>query len=74
MRIWLAAVAGLMVLVSAGSVAAQTDVRDADADMFAANVEYDPAVPTPEEFLGVKLRLFMNAVFFSRIVEAPDDD
>ena len=74
MRVWLAAVAGLMVLASSGPAVAQIDVQDADADLLAADVEYDPAVPTPEEFLGVKLRLFMNAVFFSRIVEAPDDD
>ena len=55
MRVWLAAVAGLMVLVSAGPAVAQKDIRDADADLFAADVEYDPVVPTPEEFLGFKL-------------------
>lgn len=55
MRIWLAAVAGFMVLFSAGLATAQVDVRAADADMFAADVDYDPAFPTPEEFLGFKL-------------------
>jgi hypothetical protein len=44
-----------MVLVSAGPAVAQKDIRDADADLFAADVEYDPVVPTPEEFLGFKL-------------------
>jgi hypothetical protein len=55
MREWLAAVAGFIVLLSAGPAIAQTDVRDADAEMFPADVQYDPAVPTPEEFLGFKL-------------------
>ena len=55
MRVWLAAVAGFMMLFSAGLATAQVDVRDADADMFPADVDYDPAVPTPEEFLGFKL-------------------
>jgi hypothetical protein len=77
MRVWLAAVAGLMVLVSAGSAAAQTDVRDADADMFAANVEYDSAVPTPEEFLGFKLghepvRHHQLVDYITRVAEMSD--
>jgi len=55
MRVWLAAVAGFIVLFTGGLATAQVDVRDADADMFPADVDYDPAVPTPEEFLGFKL-------------------
>ena len=55
MRVWLAAVAGFMVLLNTGPAVAQADVRDADAEMFPADVQYDPAVPKPEEFLGFKL-------------------
>ena len=55
MRVWLSALAGLVLSVAAMPVPAQVDVRDADADMFPADVSYDPAVPTPEEFLGFKL-------------------
>ena len=55
MRVWLLALAGLVLSVAAMPVPAQIDVRDADADMFPADVSYDPAIPTPEEFLGFKL-------------------
>jgi len=34
---------------------ALADVRAADADMFPAEVQYDPAFPTPAEFLGFEL-------------------
>ena len=34
MRVWLAAVAGFVVLLTGGAATAQIDVRDADADMF----------------------------------------
>ncbi|MCH7980340.1 MAG: peptidase [Proteobacteria bacterium] len=34
---------------------ADVDVRDADADMFPTNIQYDPAIPTPESMLGHKL-------------------
>jgi hypothetical protein len=55
MRVWLSALAGLVLSVAAMPATAQVDVRDADADMFAADVSYDPAIPTPTEFLGFKL-------------------
>ena len=55
MRVWLSALAGFVLSVAAMPVPAQIDVRDADADMFPADVSYDPAIPTPEEFLGFKL-------------------
>ena len=55
MRVWLAAVAGFMVLLFAGLAAAQVDVRESDAEMFPADVDYDPAVSTPEAFLGFRL-------------------
>ena len=31
------------------------DFRNAEGDMFPANISYDPSVPTPESFLGFKL-------------------
>ncbi len=34
---------------------ADVDVREADAVMFPDNVDYDPAIPTPAEFLGFEL-------------------
>ncbi len=34
---------------------ADIDVRDADAEMYPANVSYDASVPTPESFLGFEL-------------------
>ena len=54
MRVWLAAVAGF-VMFAAVPASAQVDVREADAQMFSSGVSYDPAIPTPEEFLGFKL-------------------
>jgi hypothetical protein len=39
------------------SAFAEVDVRDADIDMFPADVTYDPAIPTPESVLGHKLGL-----------------
>ncbi len=55
MRVWLAAVAGLLLSMAGAPAPAQVDVRDADAEMFPADVSYDPAIPTPEAFLGFKL-------------------
>lgn len=55
MRKWFAALAGLVFLVAAGAAPAQVDVRDADAEMFPADVSYDPAIPTPADYLGFKL-------------------
>ena len=40
-----------------GTVLADVDVRDADIDMFPTDVQYDPAIPTPEIMLGHKLGL-----------------
>ena len=52
MRTWFSAVLGIASLVVADASLAQVDVRDADADMYAADTSYDPAIPTPEQFLG----------------------
>ena len=52
---------GFLVLLSAacaltsGFALADVDVRDADAEMFPANVTYDSAIPTPESILGHEL-------------------
>ncbi len=55
MRVWLAVVTGLAFLIPAMPVSAQVDVRATDAAMFSADVDYDPAIPTPAEFLGFQL-------------------
>ena len=55
MRVWLSALAGLVLSVAALPAPAQIDVRDADAEMFAADVSYDPAIPTPAAYLGFEL-------------------
>ena len=44
-----------LVLFAPAPAFADVDVRDADAVMFPDNVEYDPAIPTPAEFLGFEL-------------------
>jgi len=55
MRAWLSASIGIVLLFLSGTSLAQVDARDADADMFPADVRYDPAIPTPEQVLGHKL-------------------
>jgi hypothetical protein len=55
MRVGLSGLFGLLLFLGAGPTPAQVDVRDADADMFPANVTYHAAIPTPEEFLGFRL-------------------
>ena len=48
----------LMALTFPVSLAlADVDVRDADADMFPTNIQYDAAIPTPESIVGHKLGL-----------------
>ncbi len=42
----------LCLVIATGRAAAADPVRDADAEMFPAGVAYDPAIPTPEAFLG----------------------
>ncbi len=48
------AILPLILLLSAAALA-DADVRDADREMFSAAIDYDPAIPTPEAFLGFKL-------------------
>ncbi len=45
----------LALLFLSFSAHADLDVRDADAAMFPAGTEYDPAIPTPAAFLGFEL-------------------
>ncbi|MEM9401479.1 MAG: M14 family zinc carboxypeptidase [Pseudomonadota bacterium] len=44
-----------VLLLALASAPALADVREAEAEMFPAGVSYDPAIPTPESFLGFKL-------------------
>ncbi|MCH9695942.1 MAG: peptidase [Gammaproteobacteria bacterium] len=44
-----------LLLLLPGYVQAQIDVRAADAEMFSADVEYNPAIPRPAEVLGHEL-------------------
>ena len=55
MHKWLAALTGFVIFSAAGSSLAQVDPRQADAVMFPTDVSYDPAIPTPAEFLGFEL-------------------
>jgi hypothetical protein len=55
MRVWLSALAGIVMSAIILPAAAEVDVRAADADMFPADTTYDPAIPTPAEFLGFEL-------------------
>jgi len=57
----------LCLVLAAGAGVAADPVRDADAQMFPADVEYDPAVPTPEQFLGRPLGA--AAVRYHELVE-----
>lgn len=52
MRVWLATILGILVFFAAEASLSQIDVRDADIDIYPAGTHYDPAVPTPEQFLG----------------------
>ncbi len=56
---------------------ADIDVRDADADMYPADVSYDPAIPTPASFLGFELGLqpvrhHQLVEYISAVAEASD--
>ena len=71
-----AAIGCMLVLVTVGAQA-QIDVREADADMFPADVRYDPAVPTPAEFLGFELgdepvRHHQLVEYITRVAEMSD--
>ncbi len=55
MRAWTIAVIAATFFFQAGISTAQVDVRDDDANMFPADVNYDPAIPTPEQILGFRL-------------------
>jgi hypothetical protein len=55
MRTSLIAILGCAFLVAAQTGQSQVDVRLADANLFPADTRYDPAVPTPEAFLGFAL-------------------
>ncbi len=55
MRASIYSVVGAVLFLAAQVSTAQINVRDADADMFPADVVYDPAIPTPEQVLGHKL-------------------
>ena len=52
MRMWHSAFMGIAWFFVAGASLSQVDVRDADVDMYPADTVYDPAIPTPEQFLG----------------------
>jgi hypothetical protein len=77
MRTWLSATLGIVSLVMADALLAQVDVRDADANMYAADTSYDPAIPTPEQFLGYALghesvRHHQLVDYITRVVELSD--
>ena len=55
MRAWLSALVSIALLFVYGVSTAQVDVRDADAEMFPADVTFDASIPTPAEFLGFEL-------------------
>ena len=55
MRTCLTVVLGSALLLSSGLALSDVDVRDADRNMYPADTVYDPAVPTPEQFLGHRL-------------------
>ena len=52
MRAWLSVILGIVLFLVAGASSSQVDVREADLDMYPADTSYDPAIPTPEQFLG----------------------
>lgn len=55
MRPSLPLIALCLALLAPSAVLADIDVREADAVMYPDNVEYDPAIPTPADFLGFEL-------------------
>ncbi len=55
MRVWQPALIVTALLFSAEASSSTVDVRDADAEMYPADVTYDPAVPMPAEVLGHEL-------------------
>ncbi len=55
MRTRVCGVLGVFLLLAAQPALPQVDVRKADAEMYPADTRYDPAVPTPEQFLGFPL-------------------
>ena len=55
MRACLSALLGTVLIFATVASLAQVDVRDADAELFPADVDYDPSIPTPEQFLGFSL-------------------
>jgi hypothetical protein len=52
MRVSLSRALGIVFFFVTQASFPQVDVRDADVDMYAADVLYDPAIPTPEQVLG----------------------
>ena len=44
-----------VLLLALACAPAFADFRNAEGDMFPADITYDPSVPTPESFLGFKL-------------------
>jgi len=77
MPAWLPWVLGAVLFFAAETSFSQVDVRDADADMFPADVVYDPAIPTPEQVLGHKLghepvRHHKLVEYITRVAELSD--
>jgi hypothetical protein len=77
MRVWLSAALGIVMFFVAEASFAQIDVRDADVDMYAADVVYDPAIPTPEQVLGHALghepvRHHKLVEYITRVAELSD--
>jgi hypothetical protein len=55
MRACLTVLLGCVLFLAAEEALPDVDVRAADSNMFPAGTFYDPAIPTPERFLGFKL-------------------
>jgi len=55
MKLFRTAVLALVAVLAAVPALAQVDVRGADADMYPADVSYDPSIPTPASALGHEL-------------------
>ncbi|MGI9248545.1 MAG: M14 family zinc carboxypeptidase [Woeseiaceae bacterium] len=77
MRAWLSAAIGIVLFLVAGASFADVDARDADLDMYAANVLYDPTIPTPEQVLGHALghepvRHHKLVEYITRVAELSD--
>jgi len=52
MRARVPVLVGIGFMLFATASLSQVDVRDADADMYPTDVDYDPAIPTPENYIG----------------------